>query len=420
MELNNEWMKINLGKSATLKARIGWQGLTTAEYLSSGDYFLVGGTDFSNGFIDWKNCVYVEKERYDQDKYIQLQVDDILVTKDGTIGKVAIIDKIIKPTTLNSGVFVIRPKRNSFYPKYLFYILRSNHFAEFLSKLTAGSTINHLYQKDFVNYLFPAPPTIEEQKLIADTLVNADQLIQNLKGLITKKKAIRKGAMQELLIGKKRLKGFTEKWETRSIRDIGGVRMCKRIFSYQTDDRGDVPFYKIGTFGKEADSFISKGLFEEFKNKYPYPRKGEILISASGTIGRTVIYEGEIAYYQDSNIVWIENDESLVTNQFLYYIYKSIQFNTEGSTIKRLYNNLLLSISFLCPSIQEQQAIAKILGDMDAEIEALEQQLQKTQALKQGMMQELLTGKTRLVQPASKEKKEPLEMVAEQKETYKK
>lgn len=78
MELTNSWKQINLGKSATLKARIGWQGLTTAEYLSSGDYFLVTGTDFLNGFIDWNNCVHVEKERYDQDKYIQLQVDDIL------------------------------------------------------------------------------------------------------------------------------------------------------------------------------------------------------------------------------------------------------------------------------------------------------------------------------------------------------
>ena len=401
MELIDSWRKINLGKSATLKARIGWQGLTTAEYLSSGDYFLVTGTDFLNGFIDWNNCVHVEKERYDQDKYIQLQVDDILVTKDGTIGKVAIVDKIVKPTTLNSGVFVIRPLGKSFYPKYLYYILRSGHFSDFLSKLTAGSTINHLYQKDFVHYTFPAPSTLQEQKLIADTLSDTDTLIQNLKTLISKKKAIKLGAMQELLSGKKRLRGFTDKWRIKTIGDIGNVKMCKRIFSYQTTDEGDVPFYKIGTFGKEANSFISKHLFNEFKNKYSYPKVGDILISASGTIGRTVVYDGETAYFQDSNIVWIANDESIVTNNFLYYIYNSMEFNTEGSTIKRLYNNLLLNISFFCPSLQEQKAIAQILSDMDSEIEALETQLQKTENLKQGMMQELLTGKIRLVNSKS-------------------
>ncbi|WP_339698331.1 restriction endonuclease subunit S [uncultured Marixanthomonas sp.] len=414
MEIMDSWKQINLGKSATLKARIGWQGLTTAEYLSSGDYYLVTGTDFLNGFIDWDNCVHVEKERYDQDKYIQLQVDDILVTKDGTIGKVAIVDKIVKPTTLNSGVFVIRPLGKSFYPKYLYYILRSGHFADFLSKLTAGSTINHLYQKDFVHYTFPAPPTLEEQRLIANTLSDTDILIQNLKTLIAKKKAVMQGATQELLTGRKRLKGFTGKWETKTIGDIGKVKMCKRIFSYQTTDEGDVPFYKIGTFGKEANSFISKRLFNEFKNKYSYPKVGDILISASGTIGRTVVYDGETAYYQDSNIVWIANDESLVTNSFLYYIYNSMKFNTEGSTIKRLYNNLLLSISFFCPSLQEQKAITQILSDMDSEIEALETQLQKTQNLKQGMMQELLTGKIRLVKPVNQatKKSTPIKLKA--------
>lgn len=401
MELIDSWKTINLGTSAILKARIGWQGLTTAEYLSSGDYFLVTGTDFLNGFIDWDNCVHVERERYDQDKNIQLQVDDILVTKDGTIGKVAIVDRILKPTTLNSGVFVIRPLGNSFYPKYLYYILRSGHFADFLSKLTAGSTINHLYQKDFIYYTFPVPPTLEEQRLIADTLTDTDQLLQNLKTLIAKKKAIKQSAMQELLTGKKRLEGFSGEWEIKTIGDIGNVKMCKRIFSYQTTDEGDVPFYKIGTFGKEANSFISKRLFNEFKNKYSYPKIGDILISASGTIGRTVIYNGEKAYYQDSNIVWIANDENLVTNDFLYNIYNSIEFNTEGSTIKRLYNNLLLSISFFCPSLEEQKAIVQILNDMDAELEALEIQLQKTQNLKQGMMQELLTGKTRLIKPVN-------------------
>lgn len=98
------WEVINLKDNCILKARIGWQGLTTSEYKESGNHFLITGTDFKNGFIDWNNCVFVDKSRYDQDKNIQIQSEDVLITKDGTIGKVAYIDKIPKPTTLNSGV----------------------------------------------------------------------------------------------------------------------------------------------------------------------------------------------------------------------------------------------------------------------------------------------------------------------------
>ena len=202
---SGEWVERNLGKSSTLKARIGWQGLTTDEYLSSGNFYLVTGTDFKKGYIDWDNCVYVEKERFDQDKNIQVKVEDILVTKDGTIGKVAFINKVSKPTTLNSGVFVIRPVNNSYNPRYLYFILMSNHFIDFLGKLTAGSTISHLYQKDFVHYNFPVPPSLEEQKAIALTLSDMDIEIEALVSKKAKYQQIKQGMMQELLTGKIRL-----------------------------------------------------------------------------------------------------------------------------------------------------------------------------------------------------------------------
>ncbi|EAU4681792.1 hypothetical protein EAP58_28070 [Salmonella enterica] len=103
--------------------------------------------------------------------------------------------------------------------------------------------------------------------------------------------------------------------------EIGDVCMCKRIFKSQTASRGDIPFYKIGTFGKRADAYISRGLFEEFKEKFNYPKVGDVLISASGTIGRTVIFDGEDSYFQDSNIVWIDNNENVALNKFLFYYY---------------------------------------------------------------------------------------------------
>ncbi|MCC5917545.1 MAG: restriction endonuclease subunit S [Cryomorphaceae bacterium] len=220
-----DWRMVNLGENSVIKARIGWQGLTTAEYLKSGDYYLITGTDFLNGFIDWDNCVYVEKERYIQDKNIQIVSEDILVTKDGTIGKVAFIERVTLPTTLNSGVFVIRPKRGDYHPRYLYHILMSEYFKDFLGKLTAGSTISHLYQKDFVHYVFPSPPTLTEQHAIATALSDVDALIGSLEQLIAKKKAIKQGAMQALLTppskGGKRLEGFSGEWEEVTLGDIG-------------------------------------------------------------------------------------------------------------------------------------------------------------------------------------------------------
>lgn len=199
------WEEKQLGDVALLKARIGWQGLTTAEYKKSGDYFLITGTEFKNGYIDWANCFYVDENRYKQDKYIQVKEHDILVTKDGTIGKVALIKSVPKPATLNSGVFVIRPLENSFHPEFFYYLLLSEVFAIFLSQLSAGSTINHLYQKDFVTFKFKQPKTIKEQSRIAEILSDMDNEIQELENQLEKYKMIKQGMMQVLLTGKIRL-----------------------------------------------------------------------------------------------------------------------------------------------------------------------------------------------------------------------
>jgi type I restriction enzyme S subunit len=183
-----------------------------------------------------------------------------------------------------------------------------------------------------------------------------------------------------------------EDWKVKALGDVGDVQMCKRIFSYQTSKRGDVPFYKIGTFGKEPDAYIDWDLYQEFRKKYSFPKKGYLLISASGTIGRTVEYLGEDAYYQDSNIIWIDNDEKLISNKYLNYTLQVVKYNTEGSTIKRLYNSIIKSSRFVIPpTLTEQKAIATALSDVDELISSLEQLITKKKAIKQGAMQQLLT-----------------------------
>ena len=181
-----EWKNINLSKESKIKARIGWQGLTTNEYLDSGYAYLVTGTDFVNGKIDWDNCHYVAKDRFDQDKNIQIKNDDILITKDGSLGKTALVKGLNKPATLNSGVFVIRPIQDSYDPTFVYYILSSFVFKDFLDHLSAGSTIIHLYQKDINKFRFAIPPTIEEQIAIAAILSDMDNEIEALEQKLDK------------------------------------------------------------------------------------------------------------------------------------------------------------------------------------------------------------------------------------------
>lgn len=188
-----------------------------------------------------------------------------------------------------------------------------------------------------------------------------------------------------------------EDWTVRKIGELAKIRMCKRIFAEQTTETGDIPFFKIGTFGGIPDAYISRSIYDEYKAKYSYPSKGDILISAAGTLGRTVVFDGNDAYFQDSNIVWLDIDKSQICNEYLNHYYKVIVWNSsEGSTIARLYNGIIESTYIAYPSLPEQQHIAEALSDVDALIASLEKLIAKKKAIKQGVMQRLLTGKTRL------------------------
>ena len=186
-------------------------------------------------------------------------------------------------------------------------------------------------------------------------------------------------------------------WKTKKLGEVAEVCMCKRIFAHQTSKIGNIPFYKIGTFGKEADAYISSQLYEEYKAKYSYPEKGDVLISAAGTLGRTVVFDGRPAYFQDSNIVWLKIDKSQLCNDYLAHYYKVIKWaSSEGSTISRLYNGIICDTEILLPPLEEQAAIAEALSDVDSLISSLQKLIEKKKAIKQGTMQELLTGKKRL------------------------
>ena len=184
-------------------------------------------------------------------------------------------------------------------------------------------------------------------------------------------------------------------WEEKTLGDIGTAKMCKRVLKEQTSEKGDVPFYKIGTFGGTPDAFISRELYEELKAKYSFPRKGNILLSAAGTIGRTVVYDGQDAFFQDSNIVWLDNDDSVLVGFLLQFYNKTSWDNLEGGTIKRLYNGLFLSKVIHVPSLPEQQKIADFLSTIDTVIEKQKETVSAWEERKKGVMQKLFSQEVR-------------------------
>lgn len=186
-----------------------------------------------------------------------------------------------------------------------------------------------------------------------------------------------------------RFRGFTEPWELRTFGYYGNISMCKRVMKYQTTEKGEVPFYKIGTFGHIADAYISKELFDNLKRNYPYPQKGDILISAAGTIGRTVEFSGDDEYFQDSNIVWL-NHNNTIYNPFLKITYSIVKWNgLEGSTLKRLYNNNILNTKFYIPSFAEQKKIGDFFSEQDENIRSAQLQINKLRNIKQACMQKM-------------------------------
>ena len=243
-------------------------------------------------------------------------------------------------------------------PNFLYYYLSSNPVQDYWDGKINSSSVSNLNSDIIKSLPIPIPPLPVQTKIV--------KILDALTALTSE-------LTSELILRRKQYEYYREKLlnidemnKVIELGDVGPVRMCKRILKNQTASSGDIPFYKIGTFGKKPDAYISNKLFQEYKQKYSYPKKGDILISASGTIGRTVIFDGQNSYFQDSNIVWIDNDETLVLNKYLYHFYKIAKWGiAEGGTIQRLYNDNLKKVKISIPPLKEQHRIVSILDKFE-------------------------------------------------------
>lgn len=319
-------------------------------------------------------------------KNYSLQVGDILLTIVGTIGRLSIVKDLNTKFTIQRSVAVVRFDE-SINPEFAYQYFQSWQFQKSLIHSAQGLAQSGVYLGELGKKKIPVPTLIIQQK-ISHILFTIDNAIDKTDQIIQKTEKLKQGLMGNIF-------SFRNENDVKFIAlgDIGKVSMCKRIYKEETSNTGEIPFYKIGTFGKEPDAFISQELFNNYRKKFSFPRIGDVLLSASGTIGRKVRYDGKPAYFQDSNIIWLEHDESKVLNEYLFYLYETIEWETEGSTIKRLYNNILLKKKVPVPSISNQERIVTILSSVDEKISSSKKLKTRLISIKKGFMQDIFNQK---------------------------
>lgn len=364
------------GGTPTTKKKEYWHGKTA--WISSADVE-------ENDIYNINMTRFITQEAIDNSATKIIPKNSILIVSRVGVGKVAKAPCDL--CTSQDFTNIVDVKGDSTFLTYAVLRLMQSKL-----QCVQGTSIKGIPSDEIRNYIMNVPSLPEQQK-IADFLSTIDTIIEKQRATVSAWEERKKGVMQKLFSQEVRFKAddgsdFPD-WEEKKLGDIGTVKMCKRVLKEQTSESGDVPFYKIGTFGGIPDAFISRELYEELKTKYSFPRKGNILLSAAGTIGRTVIYDGEDAFFQDSNIVWLDNDSS-VLDKFLLQFYNQTSWdNIEGGTIKRLYNGLFLSKIIPLPSLPEQQKIADCLSALDAVIEKQKETLEKWQELKKGLLQQM-------------------------------
>ncbi len=380
-----EWDEKKFGDVSSMNGRIGWQGLKQSEFTQNPENpFLITGMNFKDGIIHWDDVYHISKKRYKEAKNIQLKEEDILMTKDGTIGKILFIDDIPRPhkASLNSHLLVFRPIANQYVPKFMFYQLLSKSFLEHIEQNKSGTTFFGITEKAIEKFKIHLPP-IPEQRNIAKSLSDLDELIQQLDYLIKKKKHLKQGIIQDLVTGKKRLSGYSKKWE---IKKLGELLKYEQPTKYivQNTEYGDIGT-PVLTAGK---TFILGHTQEELGIFKDLPT---IIFDDFTTAKKFVTFPFKV---KSSAMKILKPRTDKIDLKFIFESMGLIKFQLGDH--KRYWISEYQNLEILLPDFKEQITISQILSDVDLDIKELEQKRDKYKKIKEGMMQKLLTGEIRL------------------------
>lgn len=389
--LPQNWEVKTIGKISTPKARIGWQNLRKEEYMESGLYMLITGTDFEDGRVNYSTCKFVSENRYEQDPNIQVKNGDVLVTKDGTLGKVAIIKGLNFKATLNAGVFVLGNLSSSINNEFLYQYLSTNRLMKYAERTSTGGTIQHLNQGVLVDFPIPVPP-VEEQARMAAALSDIDDLIIKSEELIKKYQTMKQGCLQHMFPRNgqtepdMRLPGFSGAWEQRKVGDICSISTGKSNTQDKVDD-GIYPFYV-------------RSPIIEHSNKYLYDEEAVLTVGDGVGTGKVFHYvNGKYDLHQRVYRMFGFSED--VSAKYFYQwfsekFYDRVMAMTAKTSVDSVRYEMIADMEVQLPTIVEQNEIADFLFGLDHLITLHQRKREKYKMIKQGMMEDLLTGKVRL------------------------
>ena len=423
-EIPENWGIKKIKHRCYVKARVGWKGLKSTEFLTEGYSYLVTGSDFKNDTVDWKECYHIDKKRYEEDPFIQLQEEDLLITKDGTIGKLAIVSELDKPACLNSGIFVIRSINEDFKTSFLFWILKSKIFTQFNDYTKYGSTIQHLYQNVFVEFSFPFP-TKEEQITIAKYLdkktAEIDQLIADKEQLVAlyqeEKTALIKQAVTKGINPDVKLKESGIEW----LGDIPEHWFIKKlnwcfdtIGSGTTPKAGNQDYYFNGTHnwlltGDLNDGEIhktTKKITDKALNDYSslkeYGENSVVIAMYGATIGKLGVLKIPTTVNQACCVL---SEPTHLNYDFAFFLLLSARQEiinmSYGGGQPNISQELLKQFKVQVPPKEEQteivQHIEKESTRIDAKIAKAEKYINLLTEYITALISEVVTGKVKVV-----------------------
>lgn len=382
------WTQQKMKDIAMMHARIGWQNLRTSEFLEQGDYYLVTGTDFDNGSVDFEHCHYVGRDRFEQDVNIQLVVGSILITKDGTLGKIAYIRELNKPATLNAGIFNVLVRENSDVDGiYLFQYLRAPFLMNFVAAGATGGTIKHLNQNLLIN--FPVNhPSLEEQKKIGKAFSDLDSLITLHQRKLSKLQNIKKALLAKMFpaegenVPAVRFKGFTDAWEQWKVEELCQISTGKSNTQDANQD-GIYPFYV-------RSPIVEKSI------RYLYDEEAVLTVGDGVGTGKVFHYvNGKYDLHQ--RVYRIYGFKKELDGKFFYYIfsrdfYHRVMMMTAKTSVDSVRYEMISDMQISVPCVKEQKKIAKTLDSIDTLISLLQRKLSKLKDIKKALLNEMFPG----------------------------
>ena len=426
-DIPHDWNIKRVKYLASLKGRIGWQGLTSDEYIDEGPY-LITGIDFQNGGIDWSNCVHISEERWAEAPEIHIKNGDLLITKDGTVGKVAIVSGLEGKASLNSGVLLIRTE-SGFDKRFLFWVLQSEEFWTWFRLKNAGnSTIIHLYQGDFAEFSYTFPDAAEQQAIadfldaqcakidsvIADIEKQIETLQKYKKSLITE--AVTKGLDRSVPMKDSGIEWIGEipcHWGTNRLRYVASVKTGPFGTQLSADEYVDegVPIINVKNIG--YGSILAEDLDfvpETVADRLSVHRLkiDDIVFGRKGAVDKHAIITDEyVDWVQGSDCIRVRSN-SEIDSGYLNYLFDSTYFGSYvmlyavGSTMPSMSSDILLNARILVPPVHEQSEIAAYLncqcGKIDAIINNKQAQLDTIRQHKKSLIYEYVTGKKRVTE----------------------